>query len=82
MSTRNGCKRPDPGVEALTGTEYLTFGELAADLRVSERTVHRMVTAGDLPQPERFGRTARFNRQAVVQRLESRRRQAERRTAK
>ena len=47
------------------GPAYLDLGELASHLRISAQTVRRMVAAGDLPQPERFGRCMRWSRDVI-----------------
>lgn len=65
--TTNTDERQFFAASELTGTEYLTFNELAAHLRVSERTVHRLVDSGELPQPEMFGRCRRFNRKELAE---------------
>lgn len=51
--------------------EYLTFGDLSSHLQVSERTIHRMVDAGQLPPPQKFRNLTRFSRRAVETYLES-----------
>jgi excisionase family DNA binding protein len=64
------------------GSGYVDIGQLAADLRISVQTVRRMVKAGDLPQPELFGRLQRWNRDVVGKFLADRRANSERRAAR
>ena len=40
---------------------FLMIDEVAAVLRCSERTVHRLVDAGRIPPPFRFGGLARWH---------------------
>lgn len=42
--------------------EYLTIGQVANILGVSEKTVRRRVHDGTLPPPEKFGRLSRWRR--------------------
>lgn len=44
----------------------LSVREVARLLGISVRTVWRLVAAGDLPQPVRVGRAARWDRQTLV----------------
>ena len=55
------------------GAAYMDIGQLAADLRISVQTARRMVKAGDLPEPELFGRLQRWNRSFVEKFLADRR---------
>lgn len=48
----------------ITNTELLTIPEVAAALRISERTVKRMLAAGTLPRV-RIGRAVRIRRTDV-----------------
>jgi hypothetical protein len=66
--------------EAVSG--YMDIGRLAADLRISVQTARRMVKAGDLPQPELFGRLQRWNRDFVGKFLADRRAKSERGAAR
>ena len=43
-----------------TAQTLLTAEEVAAMLNVSERTLWRLLSAGKLPQPVRFGRSTRW----------------------
>jgi excisionase family DNA binding protein len=54
-----------------TPTGYLTVSEVAAALRVSNMTVYRLVSAGDLPSV-RVGRSVRLRVDDVDQYLNGR----------
>ena len=59
MSDRDTTTRP----------ELLTVAQVAAMLRLSERSVWRMTSTGELPRPLRFGRAVRWRRQTILDRL-------------
>lgn len=46
--------------------------EVASILRISTRSVWRLVATGDLPQPARFGRSARWRLTDIEACIESR----------
>jgi len=52
-------------------TEFLTVSEVAAALRVSNMTVYRLVSAGELPAV-RVGRSVRLRRDEVDEYLSGR----------
>lgn len=45
------------------------YSEVAALLRVSTRTLHNWVKAGQVPGPRRFGYTSRFSEEEVAEML-------------
>ncbi|MBE1282142.1 MAG: helix-turn-helix domain-containing protein [Rhodobacteraceae bacterium] len=49
--------------------DMMTPDEVAAQLRVSRRTLDRYVKAGDFPAPRRWGRTVRWPKSVVDQHL-------------
>lgn len=53
----------------------LTYPETARALTISRRTLERMVSAGDFPQPVKLGGSSRFFRNDVTHYLEQLRRQ-------
>jgi excisionase family DNA binding protein len=68
-----------PGVAAarqLAGSavasEMLTIGKLAELLDCSERSIYRLLEAGDLPRPIKLGRLVRWWRKQIMAWLESR----------
>ncbi|NQT93600.1 MAG: helix-turn-helix domain-containing protein [Lentisphaerae bacterium] len=46
-------------------TELMTIRDVAAALRLSPRTVWRMVSTGSIPQPIRLGRSVRWQRSEI-----------------
>ena len=60
---RSSRSRTSPAMEALE-KEFLTAGELARVLAVSEKTVRRLVQRGALPSYQ-IGRARRFRRSDV-----------------
>ena len=56
-------------LDTTTPPELLTVAQVAATLQLSERTVWRMTSTGDLPRPLRFGRAVRWRRQTILDRL-------------
>lgn len=52
----------------------LTYPETARALTISRRTLERMVSAGDFPQPLKVGGSSRFLRHDVTHYLEKLRR--------
>jgi excisionase family DNA binding protein len=52
-------------------TQYLTVSEVAGSLRVSNMTVHRLISAGDLPAV-RVGRSVRLRAHDVDEYLSGR----------
>jgi excisionase family DNA binding protein len=52
------------GLLAASAIRYIVYGaialEVAAMLNVSERTLWRLLSAGKVPQPVRFGRSTRW----------------------
>ena len=55
--------------ETSTPPELATVGQVAEMLQLSERTVWRMTSTGDLPRPLRFGRAARWRRETILARI-------------
>lgn len=71
MNTANNTTAPKLAHHHLERLEYLRRDELAALLRVSTRTLHRMVVAGLVPPPLKLSsRTVRFNRIDCLQALQ------------
>ena len=54
----------------LSNLRFLTVGEVADMMRVSNMTVYRLVHAGDLPAV-RFGRSFRIPESAVIAAIET-----------
>ena len=54
----------------LSGVRFLTVGEVAAMMRVSNMTVYRLVHSGELPAV-RFGRSFRIPESAVAAAIET-----------
>ena len=54
----------------LSNLRFLTVGEVADMMRVSNMTVYRLVHAGELPAV-RFGRSSRIPESAVIAAIET-----------
>ena len=54
----------------LSNLRFLTVGEVAEMMRVSNMTVYRLVHAGELPAV-RFGRSSRIPESAVIAAIET-----------
>jgi excisionase family DNA binding protein len=52
--------------------QLLRSNEVAALLGIAERTLARLVKAGNFPQPTRIGNSLRFSRVAVMKWLDTR----------
>jgi predicted DNA-binding transcriptional regulator AlpA len=61
---------------------YCDVSQLADRFRVSSQSIRRMVAAGHLPQPERFGKLLRWNCSVLDKFLADRRANSERRAAR
>ena len=51
--------------ESAAGQVLLTAKELSKILQISTRSIWRLVSAHELPNPLRFGRTVRWRRQDI-----------------
>lgn len=51
--------------------ELLTVTEVASLLKISKRTVWRLVSANDLPPPVRFGGNVRWQKKVIINWMEN-----------
>lgn len=56
---------------ATTIDQLLTRADLSRLLQMSKRTISRMLSAGELPQPVRIGRSVRWRESDVAQYLDN-----------
>ena len=60
LTTVKGMLRTLLAEKGVTDPDYLDSKTLAKRLGISVTTVYRQVTAGDLPEPEKFGSSSRW----------------------
>jgi excisionase family DNA binding protein len=54
-------------MESVRAEQLMTAEELAKLMQVSERTLWRLLSAGKVPQPVRFGRNTRWRAAEVTE---------------
>lgn len=65
--------RPEPALETrpVPAVQLITTEELAEILGMSKRTIWRLLSAGQIPQPVRIGRSTRWRRDEVQRWIDS-----------